>query len=93
MFIKKRFMYVLLDTSGSGNSLLSPCHPSLLMTLTGESFQGNFSPFNLHHGAVFLDELLSHVELDNSSLSEDCPVCYRTFKIPGPHPLNASSIP
>lgn len=93
MLIKKRFMYFLLDTSSSRNSLPSQCHPSLLMTRTGESFQGDFSPFNLHHGTVFLDGVLSHVGLDNSSLGEDCLACYRTFKIPGPYPLNASSIP
>ena len=56
LLIKKRFMYVHLDTRVSGHPCPPPpCHPSLLTALIGEASQGCFSPFKLqeYHGTVF----------------------------------------
>lgn len=55
LLIKKRFMYVHLDTVLVDIPVPTQCHPSLLTTLIGEASQGGFSPFKLqdYHGTVF----------------------------------------
>jgi hypothetical protein len=88
LLIKKRFMYIHIDPSVKG---------SFLLPQASEDTQGRFSSFidtlQEHHDTVFINRDPITFGARQAFLKWAPPMVCRVFKIFGPRPFTASSIP